>query len=325
MNFFEISILVVLSLLAGKSKRRLQRWTIRNVLTLIKAKCFLSDNVMTEILTMFHNLKPVMDYKNLPKNGKSLALPAYQFLKNFNVRKVNNNLGVGQQVPLLASDTVVETIAAQRRASPKEGEVLDFSIEDSLFMDGPGMYHADAYRILLRRINAAFPKFLSPKLLKVADRQQYDMEDAKNLLHLRSKMNFFCLKIHGDGVQIAKNGQRPTAIPLLASIDSICPYDHNTKTVDWNNEVRIPYRLAKPFIIVVYHGLKKPDMYQFLEKFFEELTRLDPDADGDDALPRRCVVQIKCIICDSPMKSWFTGKSFQYSVCCTFLTQVFCI
>lgn len=274
---------------------------------MMKSKLSLSDNQMTKIINMFREERPEMDYKNLPRNGKNLSKGLRTYLKGEgHIRRVQDGMRGIDQEPLHARAVALK-LKKKIRKKPirKEGDVADFSIQDSLFNLGPGMVHAARHRRMLMRVEAANPNLLSPALLKTMDEAKYNKEKMDGTLGNRPCMNYFSLKLHADGVQIAKNGRKPQAIPILAAIDTIAAYNPETKIINGESSVRLPIRQVRPFIVSFYHGYKKPNQYQFLSKLMDELVLLDPD--NEDCNDRLCVVQIHCIICDSPMKSWLTG------------------
>lgn len=287
--------------------RRKQK-SLREVLLLLKSKLNLSDNQMTIILNIFHDERPEMDYQNLPRVGKNLSKRLRTYMQGHaHIRRVQDGLMVTDQPPYNGYQDGAPNRRKKRKIT-REGDVADFSMQESLFKYGPGMVHAAKHRRLLLRLNAAYPRLLSPALLKTADEAQYNKEKMNGTLSLRPAMNYFALKLHADGVQIAKNGRKPQAIPILAAIDSIAPYDPVNKEVDMQSAVRIPYRHVRPFIVSFYHGSKKPDQFEFLREFRKQLEFLDPYSDVVVGAERLCTVQLYCVICDSPMKAWLTGK-----------------
>lgn len=297
---------IVLSLLDGGVGVHIRKQkTLRDVLLLIKSVLSLSDHQMTKIIQIFNEERPEMNYEDLPRDGKNLSKALRSYMKGHgHIRKVTDGLSVNLQKPING-----ELSALRKRKIPKtkDGDVADFSIQESIFSYGPGMVHTMKHRRILQRVNAANPTLLSPALLKTANEGQYNKEKINGLLHLRPPMNYFALKLHADGVQVVKNGRKPQAIPILAAIDSIAPYDPATKTIDERQSVRLPIQHVRPFIVSFYHGSKKPDQYQFLQEVMNELVLLDPEADVPIGKERLCVAQVSCVICDSPMKSWMTG------------------
>lgn len=281
----------------------------------MKSALSLSDRDMTKVINIFDEERPEMNYENLPRDGKNLSKVLRKYMKSKpHIRKVQDGLSCIDQPRLNGS----LPRGGPSKNPRKEGDVADFSIQESLYNYGPGMVHATKHRQLLRRLNAAYPLLLSPDLLRAADEVQFNKEKTNGSLGNRPSMNYFSLKFHLDGVQVAKNGRKPQAIPVLAAIEAIAPYDPVSKTVDVSSSVRIPYGHIRPFLVSFYHGSKKPNQHEFLREFFDELVLLDPNADVPNGKSRLCTVQIFCVICDSPMKSWVTGK-YAFCLCHYFI------
>lgn len=64
-----------------------------------------------------------------------------------------------------------------------------------------------------------------------------------------------------------------------------------------------------PFIIGFYHGRDKPtNVNSFLQPMLNEFERLCPDTHVDDMIsPRSCTASLRCVIADSPMRSYLKG------------------
>lgn len=322
----------VFSLLGGTGDSSFSTTTSgAEFLRLMKARLRMNDNQMSVFLGMYHELRPVFDEnENIPTTGRGLAGKARYYARKFEIRKVNDGYTHDDFPKLHNSTTAVargitrRALRGARRSLPTrcrdirskssvrilKGDVADFGIENCIFLLGPGNVHTWEHRCMLRRLNAAHPKLLSASLLQVADKKLYQMERTRGLLNLRPSKNYFELKVFVDGVQISKNGRIPQAIPIAATIDTIAPYDEENMTIDWQNAVRVPDRQTKPFFIAVYHGSKKPNLFQFFQKFFDELLFLDPSRKPTDGTNRNCVVRLRTMICDSPMVSMLTGEFF---------------
>lgn len=296
----------VLSLLIGRAAVRIRKKkSLRDIILRIKTCLKLSDSQTRKLLNILREEKPKGNWAKLPKDARTIGRPSYRFLKNFKIRPVDDGFCVLDQQrihPMLGNPPKKNSITKDG------GDVGDFSISDSLFLNGPGMLYTKQYRHLLQRINRAYPTLLSPQLLRIADEKLFEKEISSGQLTKRPAMNYFMLKVFMDGVQIAKNSSRAQTIPVLAVIDSIATFNPDTKQISKDNFVRIPLRLVKPFIISVFHGYKKPDQFQFLEKFFEELEFLSPTRELNEGERRSCVVGIRCMICDTPMIAWATGE-----------------
>lgn len=224
----------------------------------------------------------------------------------------------------------------RKKAEPPHvmGDMADFSIEENIFLESAGNTNGKIHRAMLLRAHAAKPMLLSKNLLKVADQKAcYALSQVESTE--RPKMNHFALKVHVDGVQIAKNSVKPQAIPILASIDRIDAFDDDAENLEdkikKEGGVILPVRYAQPFILGLYHGVKKPDLYDFFRHVMDELDILDPfitnaeslevaKSKGLDRRPRRIVVTVRTACCDSPMRSWLGGELF-FTLTAVSLTQ----
>lgn len=322
--------------------RDAERTTHGEFLRLMKNRLGLKDEQMTTYMRLLKECRPDFNAnESLPTTGRGLAGKAHAYARKYTIRKVDDGYthddypklhtvpqlsatparlaarGVRRKALGVQHKPIQKQKKKTRKTKKKKtkksfvrkgmGDVADFGIENCLFLDGPGNVHTWEHRCMLRRINAAKPSLLSPGLLKVADEKAYEDEISKGLLAKRPPQNYISLKVFVDGVQICENGQLPQAIPIAATIDTIAAYDPETMRIDWENSVRVPFRHSKPFLISVYHGLKKPDLFQFFEPFFTELMFLDPFRKVQDPEQRKCVVQLRTMICDSPMVSSLTG------------------
>jgi hypothetical protein len=73
-------------------------------------------------------------------------------------------------------------------------------------------------------------------------------------------------------------------------------------------EVFIPVDKSPPFVVGAFLGKGKPE-YSFWDDFMEEIKRLSPLAeDSSGTNPRPVLIEILCVICDSPVRFWLTGK-----------------
>lgn len=295
----------ILSLISGMEGARIpKKKSLIAIVMCLKTHLKLTDRQTRQLLNILRHEKPEGDWAALPKDPRTIGRPARRFLRNFRIRKVDEGLITRDQPRI---HPLARGLPKKNTIKKDGGDVADFSIQDSLFLKGPGMVYAKKHRHLMQRLNKAHPNLLSPELLRIADATQFAMEQGYGLLANRPKMNCFSLKVFMDGVQIAKNSSRAQAIPVLGAIDSIAAYDPCTKEISKENRARIPIRLAKPFIITIYHGVKKPDQFQFLEKFFDEVAFLSPTRQLLPDEHRQCVVTIRCMVCDTPMISWATG------------------
>lgn len=91
------------------------------------------------------------------------------------------------------------------------------------------------------------------------------------------------INVHIDGLPISKSSKRQL-YPILAEV--------------------FP-KIARPFVIGVYHGLSKPDKCdEFLEEFILEYKNLN--STGFEYNQRQFTVTIRAVICDSPARAFVT-------------------
>lgn len=76
--------------------------------------------------------------------------------------------------------------------------------------------------------------------------------------------------------------------------------------------VFVPSDKSPPFVVAAYLGKGKP-AYEFFDDLIKEMTHLSQDADeeAEAGSKRTCVVEILCMICDSPVRFWLTGEFYQ--------------
>jgi hypothetical protein len=285
-----------------------KKYSICEVMEIYKAIERPSDRSLTKLLTLLHRLKPTPDYDKLPKKGRALCEKRQKAaVASVDIRRVDCGFTVGDGErfhPKPGRPTPFNI------PKPVKGDVVDFGIESSILLTGHGNTNGCHHRRLLQRLNAAYPDLLSETLLKVADEALYYQERRENRLGRRPKMNFFSLKGFVDGMQIANNSAKPQAYPTLATIERICKYDPddpNTFPEYWKTGIKIPLQFSQPFIVNIYHGKKKPNIFQFYKKMFQELRHLDPHKKMP-AKARSITAQLHCMICDSPMQSWISGN-----------------
>ena len=100
-----------------------------------------------------------------------------------------------------------------------------------------------------------------------------------------------------DGVNIFNNSEQAEAIPILVYVHSI---SKSAAPEDVANEIILKTRL--PFVVGYYHGKTKPSVEELTKDFVAELLRLHPDNDEPETEGRRCICELFCMTCDSPMR-----------------------
>lgn len=118
-------------------------------------------------------------------------------------------------------------------------------------------------------------------------------DDTADIVHDVSLETHVVIDINIDGVQLYKNGKAPQVIPILGRVYSIGGYV-------------VPIKEADPFVIGLYHGHGKPTTRTFLKWLIDEMNRLEKGKGvGYDG--RKLSVEVRCFICDTPMRAWLKG------------------
>jgi hypothetical protein len=103
-----------------------------------------------------------------------------------------------------------------------------------------------------------------------------------------------------DPVKVFKSSEVPSVTPILGRLYSVQPCSKS-------KEGMFCFERPTPFIIGFYHGRDKPpNVHSFLQPIMNEFDRLCPDI--DDVIPlRSCTASLRCVIADSPMRSYLKG------------------
>jgi hypothetical protein len=291
------------------------RATHRQAFEKIKAALCLSDEEMSKILKIWKNLKPREDWDNFVIDGRLLARPALQHMRGIKPRTVVCGLKKPDLVPFKMEDRerkleLYKTIGStvHPNLAKAEGDCIDFDFEKCMLLQSPGNLNPGLFLKFLQRVHAARPNLLSADFVKLADPDLfYNEKETPN--PLRSKMNYFLIKWHLDGIQIAKNSTSSEGKPICFMIDSIYPYDPETKKFNETAGLRIPPSLTSVITITVYHGRGKCCQFQFAQHWKSEEWRLHIENNDPDVLrKRRMVIGYRLTIADSPERSLNLGK-----------------
>jgi hypothetical protein len=72
--------------------------------------------------------------------------------------------------------------------------------------------------------------------------------------------------------------------------------------------VLVPTEKSPPFLIAAFLGKGKP-VFEFWDDFMADIKKLSPFMPEDQGVERRiCLVEVLCVICDSPVRFWLTGQ-----------------
>lgn len=117
-------------------------------------------------------------------------------------------------------------------------------------------------------------------------------------------MNYFAVKWHADGVQIAKNSTKGSTTPISFSIHCVSPYDPATCSILEAQSLVVPSWMSPVFTTTVYHGTMKCDLFQLTQHWHGEEERLDPSRYVEG---RRLVVGCLARVADSIEKAYLAG------------------
>lgn len=300
-----------------KTRGRKKRATHRDIFEMIKAVYFLSDGLMTKILRLWAKYRPVEDWNNFPTDGRLLSnRSARHYMRKFKPRRVVCGLKTSDGVPfhkkdirddmLRRFDETGTTIDAATAALKPKGDCIDFDVEECLLLETPGVLEPEKLVRLLRLVHAANPDLLSPHFLRIVDMERFHDERLRPNPK-RSRMNYFALKWHADGVQIAKNSRAPGCVPISFAIERVCPYNPETMEVDTSQVLVIPASASPVLATTVYHGIGKSDLFQMTQFWHSEEYRLHPRRVMPPGEQRRIVVESRLRCGDTPIKALLTG------------------
>jgi hypothetical protein len=262
---------------------------------------------LTRFLVLLHTFQPtlsVSDYISLPQDGRTL-------------------LKIRPEVRKELSAKVQAVLAHSVPGKPKQeiGNYIHFGLEGAITGKSLGLNHRFHYVNLLRRIHTVFPSLLPTEILEITKPSQEEAcinrETWKNWL-LREEKIFrsvepvvFEVKINVDGVQwfVASNTK---GTPILAKIVAI-------RSLSGKTRIKIPYHIAKPFVIGVYEQIKeKPSALQMMADTIGEMKALHPDSlmPGGGREDKSFAVEVRCFNCDDPMRRELKGVKYSGSSSC---------
>jgi hypothetical protein len=278
--------------------RLLQHWAVQEGIH-VKA--------LTRLLGLLAVFKPeTISYKGFPRDGRTLLkIPKAASLANAHIKQ-QTFLSVEKIVP-------VGTKKEPRRVI---GKYVHFGLEDALTGTSIGLVHRFHYITLLRRIHTVFP-FLLPddilELTKPSEDEPYDKTLWVNWLLEKARQKnpdncepvIFEVKINVDGVQWFKSS-KVKGTPILGKIIAI-------RTLSGKTRVKIPYNLAKPFVIGIHEQIEeKPPAEVLMKDTLDELVRLQPLSleKGQARESASYAVEVACFSCDGPMRCELKGIKY---------------
>lgn len=272
-----------------KFSRLLQHWAVQEGIHV---------NALTRFLGILHVFKPSsISYTDLPRDGRTLLkVPKAQAMswKDVQQRKL--------LVPEMGSTIPTRHI----------GNYIHFGLEDALTGNSIGLVHRFHYITLLRRIHTVFPLLLPEEILeltKPGEEEPYNKALWANWLLQKTRQEIsdteqivFEVKINVDGVQWFESS-KVKGTPVLGKLIAI-------RTLSGKMRVKIPYNLAKPFVIgILEQKLEKPAAEVLMKDTLDELVRLQPKSleTGGAREGAPYAVEVACFCCDGPMRCELKG------------------
>lgn len=190
------------------------------------------------------------------------------------------------------------------------GRYVHFGLEKAILGTSIGLIHRFHYRNLLRRIHTVHPGLLPQEFLDMTKPESdepfsrqlwYDWLTYKTPL-VRQEQVVFEVRINADGAQWFESSYIK-GTPILGKLVGV-------RTLSGSRRVKIPYHLAKPFVIGVFEQTgPKPPARKLLKDTIDEMNRLHPDGllpEGDRE-GASFAVQVTCFDCDQPMRGDMKG------------------
>ena len=203
-----------------------------------------------KFLKELHRHRPKIDYTALPKCAKTI----------FRMKK-NEQLAM--------ASFAVRAMKSQKDFQPatesddessddnilRSGSYLHLGLERALLGESPGLYHFGDHISMLRRVEAVSPGILPEYYLKLAYGEEltwaeqqvasgaqlpaaYNWYDPS--LHRPTSL-LFSLNIHVDGVQVYDNSEKSEAMPILASVHELIPYDATLQRAHYDKGTMLFY------------------------------------------------------------------------------------
>lgn len=296
-------------------QRVLQHWCVEE---------HISHMAITRLLKLLHWYKPqYICYDTLPRTGRNLlkTSESVQVAKGRKEKKRN-----WQNINLLEEDAhKIKILNIPCPDSPSKlmevGRYIHFGLEDAITGKSIGLIHRYHYRNLLRRIHTIKPELLPEMFLDITEPEAdepFDREKwAKWLFRDRKPDDFnqepivFDIRINADGAQWFESSYIK-GTPILGKIVAV-------KTLSGKVHVKIPYNLAKPFVIGIFQQTGgKPPIDQLFAETLNEMKKLHPSElmEGGDREGACFAVQVVCFDCDGPMRSEMKGTKYSGTYSC---------
>lgn len=287
-------------------QRVLQHWCVQENI---------SHQAITRLLKLLHWYKPqYICYVTLPRTGKNL-LKTTESAQVAKGRKKKNWQTID---PLAENEDKVKNLCAPVEGTNDVvhvGRYVHFGLETAIAGKSVGLVHRYHYRNVLRRIHTILPGLLPEMFLDVtepeADEPFNRAEWEKWLFRERNPVDanpepiVFDVRINADGAQWFESSYIK-GTPILGKILSV-------RTLSGTVILKIPYNLAKPFVIGLFEQTgPKPPSDLLLADTIKEMKKLHPSQlmEGGDREGACFAVQVVCFDCDAPMRSDIKGTKY---------------
>jgi hypothetical protein len=265
---------------------------------------------LTRFLVLLHTFQPtlkLLDYATLPKDGRTLLKIPCQTKREFS----------SPIQPFYAP-----ALPGTGKSNVHIGNYVHFGLGAAITGKSLGMNHRFHYVNLLRRIHTVFPSLLPSDILELTKPSPEEVHinrpgTWKNWL-LRDERIFrdvepvvFEVKINVDGVQWFKSSNT-SGTPIFGKLVAI-------RSLSGKTRVKIPYHVAKPFVIGVYENIHgKPLASRMMAGTLAEMKALHPDSllPGAERDGESFAVQVRCFNCDDPMRRDLKGIKHSGSFSC---------
>lgn len=278
----------------GTSRSLLSHYTFERILQHWAVSESIDQKQLTRLLELMHAFKPTLktsDYQFLPKNGRTL-------------------LKIPKTVRDCSSQPRVVCGVSIPRVPHPIGQYIHFGLEGALTATSIGLIHRAHYVNLLRRIHTVHPLLLPDDFLRLTEPgpdEPFDRNTWANWLLKKEECRdtepvVFEVRINVDGVQWFLSS-KVKGTPVLGKIVGV-------RSLSGKIRVKIPYHIAKPFVIGVYEQIKeKPSAYVLMDDTVREMEKLHPDSlrPGCSRENSTFAVEVTCFNCDDPMRRDLKG------------------
>jgi hypothetical protein len=286
--------------------RVLQHWCVSE---------HISSQAITRLLKMLHFYKPTITIGDYDAKTGSIPCTGRRLLTTSKRAQVSKGTTGVTSKSVFAEHQITPKIifgpGFKTKDSVKVGRYVHFGLEKAILGTSIGLLHRYHYRNLLRRIHTVHPRLL-PQLFVDLTRPTPEEPFSlpvwlKWLMDTRPVMEkqepiVFEVRINVDGSQWYESSYIK-GTPIFGKLTAI-------RTLSGSTRVKLPYNLAKPFVIGVFEQTgPKPPARKLMEDTIAEMNLLHPDTllEGGDREGSSYAVQVTCFDCDAPQRADLKG------------------